>query len=135
MNSPTLFYDNFFRVNFLFFYCWDYISYEKYLNSNFGLIKDLKGYSGSFECLEKYNKRIHLIWVAKSKNSITDLAHECLHAANFILEQAGVIPDFKNDETQAYYLRLIMNECLNGYENKQKKNKKTQKTKQNENKK
>jgi hypothetical protein len=36
------------------------------------------------------------------------VAHECLHAVNYILRKRGVKPSFENDEPQAYLLTYLM---------------------------
>lgn len=111
--KPKFFYDKLFRVNFWIFYKWDYKSYENYLSKEFGLNKDLSDYHGSFEVVQKRNNRLHLIWVSDTtKEPMLDLAHECVHAANFVMNNAGVIADFNNDELQAYYVRMLIKECL-----------------------
>lgn len=111
--KPKFFYDKLFRVNFWIFYRWDYKKYQDYLINKFNLHKDLKDYQGSFEVVESMNNRLHLIWVStESKHPELDLAHECVHATNFVLNNAGVIADFNNDELQAYYVRMLMQECL-----------------------
>lgn len=38
------------------------------------------------------------------------IAHESLHAANFILDYVGVKADYDNDEPQAYLLEWIVNQ-------------------------
>lgn len=134
--KPNFFYDKMFMANFWLFWKWSVKDYQEYLKEEFGVVKDLTEYYGSFEVFEKENKRIHLIWVSDdSRSPYADLAHECVHAANFVLNQAGVLPDFNNDEAHAYYVRMLMNEVLDGKEIKQTKNKKKKTTKQHENKK
>lgn len=44
-----------------------------------------------------------VIWL-ESKDMLDCLAHECVHACNFIMRNAGVEPDFYNDEAYAYLM-------------------------------
>lgn len=47
-----------------------------------------------------------VIWVRK-KSDLGTLVHECIHAANMALAQAGVVPSFENDEAQTYLAEMI----------------------------
>lgn len=40
-------------------------------------------------------------------NSQATLAHECVHAANFIYDQIGQRPDVENDEAYAYLVGYV----------------------------
>ena len=39
--------------------------------------------------------------------AISVIAHEAVHAANFIMEGMGIVADFDNDELQAYIVQHI----------------------------
>lgn len=60
--------------------------------------------------------RLHVvIWTKpglSEKVMLSTLAHECLHATSFILDHAGVVADFRNDEAQAYLLGTIFEMAL-----------------------
>jgi len=47
-----------------------------------------------------------------AKISYGTIAHEAVHAASFILDSRGVVPDFNNDEPQAYLVEYIVNEII-----------------------
>ena len=38
------------------------------------------------------------------------ISHEALHISNFIFSERGIIPDFDNDEAQAYLLGWVVDE-------------------------
>lgn len=55
--------------------------------------------------------RITAIWV-RDKDDVPSLAHECLHAVNHTMIKRGVLPDFNNDEAQAYLMTALMTKAL-----------------------
>lgn len=64
----------------------------------------------------EYNRRQGFFIILNFNNQydarITNgtIAHEALHATNFILKNRGVIEDFNNDEPQAYLLEWIVHQ-------------------------
>ena len=73
-------------------------------------------------CVKKGNN-IYLILNLKdfSEEDIYDvLAHECVHAKNYVFSAAGIKPDVDNDEPEAYLVGWFMNKTvkeLNKYKN------------------
>ncbi len=67
-----------------------------------------KGSQGFFVFLNPNNTR--------SKVTRGVVAHEAVHAANFILEDRGVIADFVNDEPQAYLMGWIVDQIYKTFD-------------------
>lgn len=63
---------------------------------------------GSCHSLEWNEKHYLAIWSKKS-NDVFTVAHECLHAANFIMRRIGASPD---DEPQAYLFDEIFKKAF-----------------------
>lgn len=83
--------------------------------SEFGA-EPVKGYNGAVFEQEDENGIISYVIVLEKTDDLGIIAHECLHVTNYILRNAGVYPDFTNDEPQAYLLMWLVNkvnECLN----------------------
>lgn len=62
----------------------------------------------------RYGCRIVIVFNTKllPKNIITGVvAHESLHASNFIFDRKGIEVDRENDEPQAYLIQWIANKC------------------------
>lgn len=56
-----------------------------------------------------------IIWVKDNKRTnqnLSDLHHECIHAASYILHDRGVKASFSNDEAQAYLSQFIFSKCV-----------------------
>ena len=49
---------------------------------------------------------------ANKKISYGVIAHEVFHITNYILDFIGVVPDFKNDEQQAYLIEWLTNKVI-----------------------
>lgn len=94
-----------------FFFCigWEQERFDVFLKRFDG---DFKPTEGSGRCIRTNYKgnRAIVIWVDKKRNHPT-IAHECLHAANFVLDNAGVHPSFENDEAQAYLMTQLIREA------------------------
>ena len=45
--------------------------------------------------------------IHSNSNSLSVIAHEAVHAAHYIQEAMGVVPDFRNDELTAYIVQYI----------------------------
>lgn len=48
----------------------------------------------------------------RSIESLSTLVHECVHAANMILDHKGIPMSLENDESQAYLVEWIFENCL-----------------------
>lgn len=92
-----------------FFFCigWKPEQFDKLLKrfpGNFEKTGDqigrtIRTYYGNVPCI--------LIWV-KNKRNYAAIAHECLHAVNFVFDHVGVKPSYRNDEPQAYFLSELV---------------------------
>ncbi|MCU7521627.1 MAG: hypothetical protein HF312_15515 [Ignavibacteria bacterium] len=65
-----------------------------------------------FAARDKWNR---VIWLDgfKGQNTICDLVHECVHAANGIYAAINANPDTENDEPFAYLVGHIFEQCIN----------------------
>lgn len=83
---------------------------KKYWICEPNLIND--GHLGkAIEFQSEANKRCIVIWTKyplSNKQIYPTLAHECVHAANMILERAGVQTSYLNDEPHAHLVGLLM---------------------------
>lgn len=72
--------------------------------------EDLNGF-GAF-CTAQENKKgitqYFLIFGKKPSHSI--IAHECIHAVNWIMSDRKIAPDLINDEPQAYLLGWVVSQ-------------------------
>jgi len=56
-----------------------------------------------------------VVWIDKKsniKNRLMYLSHEAVHITNLILARAGVIPNFNNDEAQAYLHAWVFSKLI-----------------------
>lgn len=82
--------------------------------------KDVVGenelFASSLHCNYKGKEAFGIIlnfWNTE-RNQVTYgvIAHEAVHIANFIMNSRGFIPDFENDEAQAYLVNWIVDELV-----------------------
>lgn len=52
------------------------------------------------------------IYLAVFNGEPGTLAHEAVHAANYMLDRAGVKMSYENDEAQAYLVGYIVDQCM-----------------------
>ena len=52
------------------------------------------------------------IYIAVFNGEPGCLAHEAVHAANYMLDRAGVKMSYENDEAQAYLVGHIVDQCM-----------------------
>lgn len=56
---------------------------------------------------------ILVIWLLENNRaSLTALVHECVHASHSVLDSIQVVPDFRNDEAEAYLTGWIFDNCV-----------------------
>lgn len=53
---------------------------------------------------------IYLIWTRKREPWV--IAHECVHAANSLLDSRGWKPQLDNDEPQAYLVEALVKKAM-----------------------
>lgn len=58
------------------------------------------------------SRTCHVILNTKENITFGIIAHEALHIANFIFEVIGVIPNFRDDEAQAYLLEWVVDKII-----------------------
>lgn len=99
--KPHHFYSDLYFQNFYFCPGWKKNEVEKFFNVE----------------LDQYCRGITMttengiaIWI-QDNVLIGCLVHECIHAANFLLKQKGVIASHENDEPLAYLVQWIFENC------------------------
>jgi hypothetical protein len=50
-------------------------------------------------------------WTAKSSHHLSVLAHECFHAAEFVMRERGMTLTDASDEAYAYYIAWMFRNC------------------------
>lgn len=73
-------------------------------------IVKVEGCTGKTLMLENRGDIAIVVWTLRK--DIDVIAHECLHAVNYILENRGVQASWGNDEAQAYLLTELIGEAL-----------------------
>lgn len=88
-------------------------SYEDVLTNGIPFEIDCFGPDGylartAFKIRERPRDDLPFTVVIHSRSAaISVIAHEAVHAANFIQDSMGVVPDFNNDELTAYIVQYI----------------------------
>ena len=103
MRKPRHWYCEVYKQNFYYCLGWSATSVSAYLLKYFKYEWKDEHRLGS--CI--HNADITVLWTYK-RNDAAALAHEAVHAANFTLGQAGLIPSYENDEAQAYLVEAIV---------------------------
>lgn len=98
------------RQNFYFFIGWKPEAFEKYVLKTYGHDPDIGGANGKTLCLDGRDGSRFLVWTKKRDASI--IAHECVHAANWMLAERGYKFDPHNDEPMAYLVGALVREAL-----------------------
>lgn len=116
MKKPLWFYDEIYRQNFYVFYGWHDWEFQSHIKKKYDFDIDARGFHGKCHHLinRSEGRDVILIYVRRDKKSVMQitLAHECIHAANMILQDRGVITDQTNDEAHAYYVSWLMRKVL-----------------------
>lgn len=55
---------------------------------------------------------VQSVYIAVFNGEPGVLAHEAVHAANYMLDRAGVKSNYENDEAQAYLVGHIVDQCM-----------------------
>ena len=112
MKKAHTFYSDLYKEGFIFLPGFT----QKQVNSLLKKFKvedsvDIEGCDG----LTVFCQNFVLIWSKhkdKSIESLSTLVHECVHAANMILDHKGIPMSLENDESQAYLVEWIFENCL-----------------------
>jgi hypothetical protein len=109
--KPKKYYLDMFHMNVLYMYGWSKKAYTKYMKQHYRMDPDIHSANGFTMHLSVAGEQdVIVIWT--DRRDVTILAHECVHGANMVLDAVGVHPSFKNDETQAYLVQLILEKGL-----------------------
>ena len=119
MRYPKFYWDPTWMENFWFFLGWTPGQTNSYLMKHWKI--DPIQFGGDGKCIRFENdegKSAIAIWTRRKPNNPIDLsvlAHECVHAAHFLLDCRGVKADFKNDEVEAYLVQALMKAALKSH--------------------
>lgn len=97
-------YDPVFRVNYWYQTIRDFKKAEKLLKRLDIKHEFNRENQGGFTVYEKFGQEICIMW---TKGQDSDIVHECCHAANYILEKAGININKETDEIHAYYVSFL----------------------------
>jgi hypothetical protein len=101
------FYCDLFGRNIYIFHHWSEKDFNRYIEKTYLLIADVSDADGVTKLI-KFKDDVHVIvWTRDNEKSVASLVHECIHATNKILNDAGVDADFENDELQCYYAQRL----------------------------
>lgn len=124
--KPGWYYCSTWRNNFYYFLGWpwdDFVAYARKVY-NYEITDNIIPTGKCLGLTDKSGCYDFLIWTEKKpKNprTISILAHECLHAANWCLDFRGVNATMQNHESVAYLMMALIREGLNQKERKKKK--------------
>ena len=109
MKKPVHFYCELYKENFYFLQSDSVTDAQEYRIEE---IEDSGQHGYCFEVDGDEDEGI-FIWVReKGYQGLGGLVHECIHAANFVFKSRGVITTTGNDETMAYYVEWIFENCV-----------------------
>lgn len=103
MRKPKIYYQQTYQMDVYFLIGWPVKAYNKYMKRFDFECDPSVDQAGRTNRNEYKGRKVLIIWVENKKHHDV-IAHECLHAANFLLNFVGVVPSFENDEAQAYLL-------------------------------
>lgn len=115
MKKPIHIYCHTYQRNIYSFFAWTQDDFEKYMKKNYDTtFNNLAGFNGITDCIK--SSQTIVLWVRKDTliKNICTLTHEAIHVANFVFDHAGVKLCTINDETQAYYVSMIVRHTLEG---------------------
>lgn len=95
-----------YNVNFYFFIGWVGEDFANYLDEKFDVLTEIDEWDRGATLFSEDHRAVFL-WVKKDNDMFPTLVHECVHAACFALDWAGVYVDMKEDEALAYLAELI----------------------------
>lgn len=107
--KPRKFFCELYKVNILYFIGWPPEVFYKYALKHFDLDLTLTNYGGY---TLKIVNGVFVIWTCPADKDRSALVHESVHAAAWILKDAGVDACFENDEAHAYLTELIYKKAL-----------------------
>jgi len=113
MREPVYYFEELFMQNYWFFNGWNPKDVKKLMTKRFKEDFDVEFYGDGKTILYKHPSRspLILLW-CRHKNDYSVISHEADHAANFCLDMVGVKASFKNDETHAYLVGLLVKKMI-----------------------
>lgn len=118
MKKPKFVFDEVFGVGFFICFKWTREEIKAFMEKKYKYTPDPNPstYGTLFEMHNEKNGMVHhILWVDADKPEhiiMQGLAHEAVHLKNKIFLMAGVDLDLKNDETEAYYVSMIVRKAL-----------------------
>ena len=87
-------------------------SFERFIKKEFDYDTSLNCCQGKLiELTSQTSYPVYLIWT-RNKDDYAALAHEALHAVNYLFDVRDYKPDLKNDEAQTYLLEWVIDSAL-----------------------
>lgn len=115
--KPGFYYCDVYQDSVWFFIGWSQDEVAKYLAKSWKFAPGLfdGGFLGKTIIFEDDRRRAVVIWTEMDKSNEKFpyiIAHECVHAAGYILSRAGVRADFDNDEAMAYLVGTLVRKSM-----------------------
>lgn len=87
-----------------------YQKIKKHVQSNWHFIEEEGAYQGicGYRVLSGNEKEVYHAIIHVHTLNWASIAHECLHATNFILQSIGAQASYEDDEVQAYFMTHII---------------------------
>lgn len=111
MKKVHAFYSDLYKENFIFLPAFSQKQVDTFTNKHKIEPIDIEGCEGRTVFCDNFV----LIWSRykdKSFESLSTLVHECVHATNMILDHKGIPMSLENDESQAYLVEWIFENCF-----------------------
>ena len=106
-------YDEVFQTNYYVYYGVKPSEYkDEVIRITGSEADDLNLIDGKMNVYE--NEGIPIVFIWTRKKSVSCLAHECMHAVHYTLNDKWLELSDKTDELYAYYMQYLMREILEG---------------------
>lgn len=110
--KPRHYFNETFRMNCYFCVGWSKKQIQRYMKDSWKYTSSSWGAGKTLWCVCDNGADVVIVWTAP-KEPISSLVHECVHAANIVLEARGQPIDQKSDEVQAYLVEEIFRKATN----------------------
>jgi hypothetical protein len=111
MKKAHTFQSDLYKENFIFLPAFTQRQINSFTKNNKIEPIDISSCEGQTICFNDFI----VIWSKhkdRSIESLSTLVHECVHAANMILDHKGIPMSLENDESQAYLVEWLFENCL-----------------------
>lgn len=110
-HKPKHIYDELFQVNYYISYGVegkDFVKAVQRFTGVYILVENLK--DGKCLLIENKKSKNFIVWIWTKKRRIPELAHECVHAADYALSE--LMPNAISTETFAYTVQMLIRKAL-----------------------